>query len=96
MVAPTLSLALLSLLAPGMQAKSGCGSIESPPEVLEAAKGIDLTGPPADLAIRRRAYRHEEGLVIPTYLHVVEGTDAVGYVTEDMIAAQVCVIEIPC
>lgn len=66
-------------------AREKCGSSEPEPEALEAAAGL-RDAQRAEGALRRR---DGEGLIITTYVHVVEDTQNAGFVTDGMITDQV-------
>lgn len=67
-----------------------CDSYSPPEEALEAARhlqeGEHLSQ--SQSASQRRS--RSEGLIIPTYLHVVESEELAGFVTDKMLNDQVC------
>lgn len=70
-------------------ANEKCGSSEPEPEALQAAAKLRdaqrAEGTPSRAALQRR----DEGLLITTYVHVVEDQQHAGFVTDKMIDDQV-------
>lgn len=66
-------------------AREKCGSSYPEPEALEAAAGL-RDAQRAEGILQRR---DGEGLLIKTYVHVVEDTRNAGFVTDGMITDQV-------
>lgn len=81
LLANFVGLALVSQAA----AREKCGSSDPDPEALEAAARL-RDAQRAEGALRRR---DGEGLLITTYVHVVEDTKNAGFVTDGMITDQV-------
>lgn len=68
-----------------------CGSEAPEPEALSAGRNLQHLQRREDPDISYHALsKRDEGLLIPTYLHVVESEDKAGFVTDVMIDAQVC------
>lgn len=67
-------------------AREKCGSSEPEPEALEAAARLRDAQRAEGAPLRRR---DGEGLLITTYVHVVEDTQTAGFVTDGMITDQV-------
>ena len=64
-----------------------CGSSDPEPEALEAAARLRDAQRAEGAALQRR--RDEDGLLITTYVHVVEDQQHAGFVTDGMITDQV-------
>jgi hypothetical protein len=79
--------ASLALVSQAAVASQKCGSTDPVPEALEAAAKLrdaqrtEGAGPRRDV--------NEEGLLITTYVHVVEDQQHAGFVTDKMIADQI-------
>ncbi|KAJ0120080.1 metalloprotease mep1 [Diaporthe amygdali] len=73
-------------------ANEKCGSSEPEPEALQAAAKLRdaqrAEGTPSRAALQRR----DEGLLITTYVHVVEDQQHAGFVTDKMIDDQMTVL----
>lgn len=76
----------LALVSQAAAARDKCGSSDPEPEALEAAARL-RDAQRAEGALRRRD--DGEGLLITTYVHVVEDTANAGFVTDGMITDQV-------
>lgn len=76
---------LAALVSQAAAAHEKCGSGDPEPEALEAAARL-RDAQRAEGALRRR---DGEGLLITTYVHVVEDTKNAGFVTDGMITDQV-------
>jgi formate-dependent phosphoribosylglycinamide formyltransferase (GAR transformylase) len=71
-------------------ASTFCGSTNPPEEALEAAQSLGIGKRDISTHSRSSAYRQrEKGIVIPTYLHVIESKKKAGTVTDKMINDQV-------
>lgn len=81
----TLLLAGLAIVSQAA-AREKCGSSEPEPEALEAAARLRDARRAEGAPLRRR---DGEGLLITTYVHVVEDTRNAGFVTDGMITDQV-------
>lgn len=80
-------LAGLALMPQAARAVEKCGSGDPEPEALEAAARLrDAQRAEGDGLLYRR---DGEGLLITTYVHVVEDTQHAGFVTDVMISDQV-------
>lgn len=76
----------LVLVSQSAVAYEKCGSSDPEPEALEAAARL-RDAQRAEGAVRRR--QDGEGLLITTYVHVVEDQAHAGFVTDAMITDQV-------
>lgn len=76
----------LALVSRSAVAYEKCGSSDPEPEALEAAARL-RDAQRAEGAVRRR--EDGEGLLITTYVHVVEDQAHAGFVTDGMITDQV-------
>lgn len=79
----------LALVSQAEAARDKCGSSDPEPEALEAAARL-RDAQRAEGALRRRD--DGEGLLITTYVHVVEDTANAGFVTDGMITDQMRVL----
>jgi len=78
----------LALVSQAAFAHEKCGSSDPEPEALEAAARL-RDAQRAEGSVLRRRDEGEEGLLITTYVHVVEDQQHAGFVTDVMITDQV-------